>query len=128
MPIYEFQCTACKHLFEDFFNKVSTRPSAKCPECGGKAKKLISNVGIVFKGSGFYVTDSRTQPAGGSSSSKSTLEKSESKSETASESKGTETPSTDSGSEKPSGEKKSGSEKKSEGDSGSKKKSKSSED
>ena len=63
MPIYEFQCVACRHLFEDFFTKPVDKPTAKCPECGGKGKKIISNVGLVFKGGGFYVTDSRTGPA-----------------------------------------------------------------
>lgn len=72
MPIYEFQCTQCRHLFEEFLTKVPERPTAKCPECGAKAKKVISNVGIVFKGAGFYVNDSRTSPAKGSSSATST--------------------------------------------------------
>jgi len=72
VPIFEFQCTKCRHLFEEFFAKLPERPSAKCPECGGKGKKLISNVGIVFKGAGFYVTDSRTSPAKGSSASSTT--------------------------------------------------------
>lgn len=62
MPIYEFQCTQCRHLFEEFLQKVPVRPRATCPECGARAKKVISSVGIVFKGAGFYVTDSRTGP------------------------------------------------------------------
>jgi len=70
MPIYEFQCVACRHLFEEFFTRAVDKPVAKCPECGGKGKKIISNVGIVFKGGGFYVTDSRTGPS--SSGSRST--------------------------------------------------------
>ena len=62
MPIYEFQCTACHTVFDEFVQKVGKR-TAKCPECGGKGKKIISNVGIAFKGSGFYVNDSRSGPA-----------------------------------------------------------------
>ncbi|HYE79955.1 MAG TPA: FmdB family zinc ribbon protein [bacterium] len=84
MPIYEFQCTACKNLFEEFFTKATPRPATKCPECGGKAKKIISNVGIVFKGSGFYVTDSRTQSVSSNGSTKT-----EAKAEAATESQGT---------------------------------------
>ncbi|MEO7994084.1 MAG: zinc ribbon domain-containing protein [bacterium] len=90
MPIYEFQCTACKHLFEEFFSKVPARLVAKCPECGAKAKKIISNVGIVFKGSGFYVTDQRSasvKSSSGSSSSKPDKAKTDSKTESSSESK-----------------------------------------
>jgi putative FmdB family regulatory protein len=58
MPIYEFQCTSCREVFEDTV-PVGQR-THKCPHCGGKAKKMISSVGIIFKGSGFYCTDNRS--------------------------------------------------------------------
>ncbi|MCD6217902.1 zinc ribbon domain-containing protein [bacterium] len=57
MPIYEFKCTKCKTIFED---RVPVgQHTHKCPICGGKAKKQISSVGIIFKGSGWYCTDNR---------------------------------------------------------------------
>lgn len=56
MPTYEYQCTA-GHTFEAF-QKISERPKSKCPICGKPAKRLITGgAGLVFKGSGFYITD-----------------------------------------------------------------------
>ena len=63
MPIYEFQCTGCHDLFEEFA-KLGTR-TAKCPQCGAKGKKIISNVGIAFKGGGFHVNDYTAKPVNG---------------------------------------------------------------
>jgi putative FmdB family regulatory protein len=63
MPIYEYECGKCSTRF-DFrrgFND-STEPS--CPVCNGEARRLFSPVGIVFKGPGFYVTDSRSDRHG----------------------------------------------------------------
>jgi putative FmdB family regulatory protein len=57
MPIYEFQCTSCKEIFEDLVNVG--QKTHKCPVCGAKSKKIISSVGIIFKGSGWYCTDNR---------------------------------------------------------------------
>ncbi len=57
MPTYEYKCLECGHLFEEF-QKMSDAPIEVCPKCGGKVKRLISNgAGLVFKGSGFYLTD-----------------------------------------------------------------------
>jgi putative FmdB family regulatory protein len=57
MPTYEYECTACKHTFEEF-QKITDKPLTECPRCGGKVRRLISGgVGLIFKGSGFYVTD-----------------------------------------------------------------------
>jgi putative FmdB family regulatory protein len=64
MPIYEFQCVDCKEVFEEMV--PVGRRTQKCPVCGGKGKKLISPVGIVFKGSGFYCTDHRNSDGNGS--------------------------------------------------------------
>ncbi|MEZ4585696.1 MAG: FmdB family zinc ribbon protein [Gemmatimonadales bacterium] len=56
MPTYEYQC-AKGHVFE-VFQKISDKPVAKCPTCKSAAKRLISGgAGLIFKGSGFYITD-----------------------------------------------------------------------
>jgi len=56
MPIYEYKCDKCGHLFEVLQTK--NKQSEKCEKCGAKAPKLpASRVGFVFKGSGFYVND-----------------------------------------------------------------------
>ncbi|MCJ7812977.1 zinc ribbon domain-containing protein [bacterium] len=57
MPTYEYQCKVCGHFFE-LFQAITDKPIQKCPVCQGSVKKLISSgVGLIFKGSGFYVTD-----------------------------------------------------------------------
>ena len=57
MPIYEYRCTACQHTFE-VKQKFSDPPVKKCPECRkGKVEKLLSAPGLLFKGTGWYVTD-----------------------------------------------------------------------
>ena len=84
MPTYQYACTACGHRFEAV-QAFSDATLTECPECAGRLRKVFSSVGIVFKGSGFYRTDSRAGAGvpGGSSSEV----KAESKSETKSESK-----------------------------------------
>ncbi len=56
MPIYEYQCEACNHKFE-VIQKVSDKPIKKCVLCQGKVQKILSAPGLLFKGSGWYVTD-----------------------------------------------------------------------
>lgn len=57
MPTYEYECEKCGKRFEKF-QKMTDAPVKHCPECGGKATRLIgSGGGIIFKGSGFYHTD-----------------------------------------------------------------------
>jgi len=59
MPTYDYKCPACGHRFECF--QPMTDPEADCPICGAKAKRLISaGAGLLFKGSGFYITDHRS--------------------------------------------------------------------
>lgn len=60
MPTYEYKCTACGHTFEKF-QSITAEPIKRCPVCGkAKAKRLISaGAGLIFKGSGFYITDYR---------------------------------------------------------------------
>ena len=83
MPTYEYECPKCGTQFE-LFQKISSKPVAKCPKCGAQAKRLLSGgAGLVFKGSGFYLTDygragQKPRSDGDSGSSES---KSESKSE-----------------------------------------------
>jgi putative FmdB family regulatory protein len=59
MPTYEYACSACGHEFEAV-QSFSDAAITECPECKGEVRKVYSNVGVVFKGSGFYKTDSRT--------------------------------------------------------------------
>ena len=61
MPTYSYACTACEHRF-DTVQAFSDSSLTNCPECTGRLRKLFSAVGIVFKGSGFYRTDSRSDP------------------------------------------------------------------
>jgi putative FmdB family regulatory protein len=57
MPIYEYECEKCRHHFEEL-QPFTDKKTMKCPQCGGKAKRLISEgAGLIFKGSGFYITD-----------------------------------------------------------------------
>ena len=63
MPTYEYECRKCKKVF-DVFQKMSDKPLSVCPDksCKGKVKRLIgSGAGLIFKGSGFYATDYRSQ-------------------------------------------------------------------
>ena len=68
MPTYQYACTDCGHDFEAV-QSFSDDALTTCPECGGTLRKLFGNVGVVFKGSGFYRTDSRKSDSssGGSS-------------------------------------------------------------
>ncbi|HZP83333.1 MAG TPA: FmdB family zinc ribbon protein [Chthonomonadaceae bacterium] len=58
MPTYGYLCTECQHTF-DVFQSMKEAPVANCPECSGAVKRLLYPVGVVFKGSGWYITDSR---------------------------------------------------------------------
>ena len=58
MPTYQYTCTECGEPLEAV-QKFSDEPLTVCPACGGRLRKVFSPVGIVFKGSGFYRTDSR---------------------------------------------------------------------
>ena len=75
MPTYQYTCTECGEPLEAV-QKFTDAPLTLCPACGGRLRKVFSAVGIVFKGSGFYRTDSRngsgaTAPAASSSTSDS---------------------------------------------------------
>ena len=61
MPTYEYECEKCGINFEKF-QSITAEPIKKCPKCGGNVKRLISaGAGVIFKGSGFYATDYRSE-------------------------------------------------------------------
>ena len=62
MPTYEYLCNECEHAFEAV-QSFTESAIEKCPKCDGVVRKVYNNVGVVFKGSGFYKTDSRSTPA-----------------------------------------------------------------
>lgn len=70
MPLYDYQCSECQNVVEvrHGFNDAYTEP---CAACGGALKRVISPAPVIFKGSGFYVTDSRKSSGEGSSSKES---------------------------------------------------------
>lgn len=73
MPTYQYACTECGHAFEQF-QSFHDDALTECPSCEGRLRKLFNAVGVVFKGSGFYRTDSRSTSSSsdtGSSSSSS---------------------------------------------------------
>jgi putative FmdB family regulatory protein len=59
VPTYQYACTACGHQLEAV-QSFADEPLTECPACEGRLRKLFSSVGVVFKGSGFYRTDSRS--------------------------------------------------------------------
>jgi putative FmdB family regulatory protein len=82
MPIYEYQCEKCGVRFERL-QHMSAEPVSSCPECGGPVHRVITPVGVIFKGSGFYVTDNRaSSSAGGRSRTTDGKAETESSSET----------------------------------------------
>jgi len=61
MPTYDYRCRKCEHQFE-VFHGINDRSIQKCPRCGGRARKVpASGVGLIFKGTGFYITDYRSK-------------------------------------------------------------------
>ena len=104
MPTYQYACTVCGHRF-DAVQSFSDPSLSECPQCAGKLRKVFSSVGIVFKGSGFYRTDSRsggTVAAGETSSTTSSSEGSKS-TESSKSSESSTSKSTDSSSSSSSG-------------------------
>ncbi len=64
MPTYEYACQKCEHTFEQF-QSMRDDPLVRCPKCGKKSLKRLlgGGSGLIFKGSGFYITDYRAKPA-----------------------------------------------------------------
>lgn len=80
MPTYQYACKQCDHRFEAV-QSFSDASLTECPECSGPLRKLFGSVGVIFKGSGFYRTDSRaSSSSNGSSSNGSSSSSSSSKS------------------------------------------------
>ena len=71
MPTYQYACTECGHAFEQF-QSFSEDALTVCPQCDGRLRKLYNAVGVVFKGSGFYRTDSRADAGSSTPASSST--------------------------------------------------------
>ncbi len=73
MPTYEYKCDSCGYVFEEF-QSMTDQPLKTCPQCGEKIHRLIgTGAGLIFKGSGFYLTDykkSNTSPSKTTSSDK----------------------------------------------------------
>ncbi|MEM7111287.1 MAG: FmdB family zinc ribbon protein [Chloroflexota bacterium] len=80
MPIYTYKCKNCEHEFETR-QRMSDDPLKDCPVCEGEVRRVVRSVGVVFKGSGFYVTDNRNgnNAKGNSSKKESSGEKTTSK-------------------------------------------------
>jgi putative FmdB family regulatory protein len=89
VPTYAYACTACDHRFE-IVQSFKDDSLTECPECAGRLRKLFNAVGVVFKGSGFYRTDSRSGSGASTPAAKSDSPKSDSgtKSESASPASG----------------------------------------
>jgi len=67
MPTYEYKCESCGYMFEEF-QSIHDEPIKVCPKCGGPVRKLISSsYGVIFKGSGFYITDYKHKNSSSSS-------------------------------------------------------------
>jgi len=66
LPLYEYECVKCGHRFEKI-ESASASARKKCPRCGGKATRLLAAPAILFKGSGWYVTDYAAKSSGSGS-------------------------------------------------------------
>ncbi|MBI9103464.1 MAG: zinc ribbon domain-containing protein [Spirochaetales bacterium] len=74
MPTYDYRCEKCENVFEEFHG-MTEDPEIKCPLCGNVSKKMIGGgLGIIFKGSGFYVTDNKTASNSSGSTGKTSSE------------------------------------------------------
>ncbi|MFC5339058.1 FmdB family zinc ribbon protein [Leucobacter denitrificans] len=86
MPTYAYRCADCEHSF-DIYQSFSDEALSVCPECEGQLRKVFGSLGVSFKGSGFYRTDSQSNSGSSSSSSGSS-----SGSDSSSSTKSTSTP------------------------------------
>jgi putative FmdB family regulatory protein len=78
MPTYEYKCKSCGHSFEAF-QSMSDTPLKDCPQCGKEVRRVINGgSGVIFKGSGFYVTDKKGGSAGGGTKSPAKTDKTDS--------------------------------------------------
>ena len=90
MPTYAYRCDACTNQFE-IVQRMADDPLDTCPSCSGNIRRVIHPVGVVFKGSGWYINDSRPKDTNATTPSEtSTTDKSESKPESSAKSTSTE--------------------------------------
>jgi len=68
MPIYEYECRSCRQRFEKL-QSINDEPIRVCPNCGGETRRVLQPVGVIFKGSGWYITDNRKNTNSTTSSS-----------------------------------------------------------
>ncbi|WP_193363233.1 MULTISPECIES: FmdB family zinc ribbon protein [Gordonia] len=99
MPTYSYACTECDNKF-DIVQSFSDDSLTECPQCAGRLRKLFNSVGIVFKGSGFYRTDSRPGSSSDTSTSSSSSDSSSSSSSSDSSSSSTKSDTSSSSSTK----------------------------
>ena len=80
MPTYEYRCSACGHDFEEF-QSISASPLVTCPQCGKPSLKRVlgAGAGMIFKGTGFYLTDYKNKGNGSSKPAKTDKPATESK-------------------------------------------------
>lgn len=90
MPTYEYRCKDCGETM-DVVQSIHDDALTVCPKCGGDLRKLFGNVGVVFKGSGFYKTDSRSKSSTGSPDAKPKSTSSDGKSDSSAGTSKTET-------------------------------------
>jgi len=75
MPTYEYYCTSCGFEFEEF-QSIASEPLSICPKCSEEVKRKISGgTGLIFKGSGFYITDYKNKKTSKNTASKATKSK-----------------------------------------------------
>jgi len=74
MPTYTYRCDTCGHGFEAV-QRFADEPLQECPECGSPIRRVIQPVGVVFKGSGWYITDSRPKSSSDSADGPSKSDK-----------------------------------------------------
>lgn len=90
MPIYEYRCERCQKIVE-VMQKFTDKPLSRCPSCGGKVSRLISNCSFQLKGSGWYVTDYKKGDSGWKDKDKGKEEKKSETKESKSEAPKSET-------------------------------------
>ena len=91
MPTYEYECRKCNHHFE-VFQSMSDEPIKKCPKCKKDVRRIIfGGTGVIFKGSGFYVTDKNGTKPPAAKEAKNTADSAESNNSTSKEPKSAET-------------------------------------
>jgi putative FmdB family regulatory protein len=87
MPTYEYECQKCGHTFE-VFQSIKDAPKKSCPKCKGRVKRLLgTGAGLLFKGSGFYITDYRKSSYSAAAKKETTSASATAKSESKSPSK-----------------------------------------